>query len=302
MAKRKTYDIITIPEDDPIILTGPPLKLTGRVLLHNSGKDNVVIRDAGLKDTKRVLTSRPLRFALPKFVLRPDQGRNVNLKVALDANTPPGEYPVELDVFGSSLSAVFHVTEVFDAKIEPRRIVVDNLAGQSQQKRLIVANKGNVAITIGDFGIVDLEDDIIRDRNLQLAVEPLAKPGNLDLEELIVTVLRVAREGSSRDGSLLVSNLSGIVTIEPGETAAIDLEITLQDALPHNSRYRGRLPILVQDLEIIVVSSTESNKNATTVTAAKAPTKTTKTTTPRTKKKPAPRTKKKPTSDEEVTE
>jgi hypothetical protein len=284
MAEPIPNDIIAVPEDEPLVLTGPPLDLTGNVVLHNPGNINVVVRDAGVKDTKGVLISRPLRRALPKFVLRPDQGRSVKLKIALDANTPPGEYEVELDVAGRSLSAVLHVTEVFDIKVEPRRIVVANLAGQTQQKRLIVANKGNVAFTVGDLGTIDLKDDMIWDRALRLAVEPLADKADLDLEELAVAMLRVALEDSYRAGSLLVSNLSGKVKVAPGQTAAIDLELTVQEELPPNSRYRGRLPLLAEDLEIIVVSSSDPMEVEPSATDAKGAAKTAKKTTSRSKK------------------
>ncbi|MDX1416666.1 MAG: hypothetical protein R3293_20870 [Candidatus Promineifilaceae bacterium] len=297
MAESISYDIISFPENEPIVLTGPPRKLTGRVLLHNPGNANVVVRDAGLKDAKGVLPSRPSRYTLPKFVLRPEQGRNVNLKIALDDNTPPGEYQVELDVVGRLLPAVLHVSEVFDLEIEPRRIVLAGKAKQAQKKRLIISNKGNVAIAIGDLGPVDLKDDIIWDRALRLAFEPLADKADLDFEELVVTVLRVAREESSTDNSLLVSNLSGKTKIAPGETAAIDLEISLQEPLPPNSRYRGLLPILDRDLDIIVVSSIDTEDEEPVKRTARKTTRAAKTTS--TTRKRTTRTRK-PRVDEEA--
>jgi hypothetical protein len=98
---------------------------------------------------------------------------------------------------------------------------------------------------------------LILDRALRLAVEPLANRADLDIEELLVAVIRVVREDAYRAGSLMVKNLSGSVTVLPGETASIDLEFTLQETLPANSRYRGRMPIMTRDMEIIVVSSGE---------------------------------------------
>ena len=197
MAELK-YDIIAAPEGEPLVLSGPPQDLTGRVELHNPGKVNVVIRDAGLNDPSGVLISRPLRHALPTFVLHPDQGRSLPLTVALDKKTPPGVYHVDLDLAGRSRSAVLNVTEVFDLRVQPKSFVVGNLAGMVQRKQFMVANEGNVAFTIGDIGQVDLKDDMVWDRTLRLAVEQIIDRTTLDIEELVVAVLRVARENAYR--------------------------------------------------------------------------------------------------------
>jgi len=251
----RTYDIIAAPEDEPLVLSGPPQELTGQVELHNPGKVNVIIRDAGLNDPSGVLISRPSRLALPTLVLHPDQGRSLPLTVALDKKTPPGVYHVDLDLAGRSRSAVLNVMEVFKLSVQPKSIVVSNFAGIIQRKQLLVNNEGNVDFTIGDIGEVDLKDDMVWDRAVRLAVEQIADKANLDIEELVVAVLRVTRENAYRPGMLLVHNASGKVALLPGETATIDLEITLREELPYNSRYRGLTPLLTQDLEFIVVSS-----------------------------------------------
>lgn len=255
MPEPKSFDIIAAPEGEPLVLTGPPQELTGQVELHNPGTVNVVIREAGLKDLSGLLMGLPLRHALPTLVLRPEQGSTVPLTIAVDKKTPPGVYQVELDLAGRSRSAVLHVMEVFDLTVQPKSIVVLNRPGQVQRKQLIVTNEGNVAFTIGDIGDVDLKDDLIWDRAARVAVERWADRANRNIEELLVAVLRVVREDAYRTGILSVHNLSGKVEVMPGETATVDLEITLREKLPHNSRYRGITPVLTQDLEIIVVSS-----------------------------------------------
>lgn len=277
--RQPDYDIFAVPEDEQLILSGPPQELTGRVELHNPGKVNIIIRDAGLKDPSRVLISQPLRHALPALVLRPDQGRTLPLTVAIDKKTPPGVYHVDLVLAGQSRPAVLNVTEVFDLTIQPRSLVVANLAGMVQRKQLIVTNEGNVAFTIGDIGEVDLKDDMVWDRAVRLAVEQITDKANLDIEELVVAVLRVTRENAYRPGSLLVRNASGKVEVMPGERATIDLEITLREELPFNSRYRGITPLLTQDIEFIVVSSSGSGERARPSTPARRATKTSERTT-----------------------
>jgi len=250
-----SYDIIAAPEDEPLVLIGPPKELTGRVELYNPGNVNVVIREAGLNDPRGVLIGQPFHHALPPLVLHPDQGRSLPLSVAVDKKTPPGVYHVDLVLAGRSRSAVLNVTEVFDLTVQPQSIVVLNRPGLAQRKQLIVTNEGNVAFAIGDIGDVDLKDDMIWDRTARVAVEQWGDRANENIEELIVAVIRIAREDAYRTGILSVHNLSGKVEVMPGEMANIDLEITLREELPHNSRYRGLTPILTKDLEIIVVSS-----------------------------------------------
>ena len=254
MAKSKSSAVTAVREDEPIVISGPPRKLTGSVLLHNKSDSRVVVRDAGLNDAEGLLPGGPVRFRLRKAVLRPDQGRDFPLKLTLDATTPPGEYQVELEVAGRTLPAVLHVSEIYDLKLEPDTIVIANRADEKQRRRIVVTNTGNASFTIGAMGNVLLKDDFILERALQLAVE---RQPEVDLEELIVAVVRLAREESGPDINLLVDNLSGTVRVEPGQTVAVDLEATLEEAVPPNRRYRGRLPILEQDLEFLVVATTD---------------------------------------------
>ena len=278
-ARELDYDIIAAPKDEQLVLSGPPQELTGRVELHNPGKVKVVIRDAGLNDPSGVLISQPSRHALPVLVLHPDQGRILPLTLAVDKKTPPGVYHVDLVLAGRSRSTVLNVTEVFALTVQPKSIVVTNLAGLVQRKQLIVANEGNVAFTIGDIGAVDLKDDMVWDRAVRLAVEQISDKASIDIEELVVAVLRVTRENAFRPGILLVHNASGKVEVMPGETATINLEITLREELPYNSRYRGLTPLLTQDLEFIVVSSSGTGERRRPTTPARRATKTTERTT-----------------------
>ena len=285
------YDIISAPEDEPLVLSGPPQKLNGRIELHNLGDANIVIRDASLNDPSGELISRPLRRALRTLVLHPNQKHILPLRLALDKKTPPGMYHANLALAGRSRSAVINVTEVFDLTVQPKSIVVMNIANQLQHKQVVVTNEGNVTFTIGDFGEVDLKDDMVWDRSVRLAVEQLSDRVNIeradiDIEELVVAVLRVAREDAYRRGILLVRNASGKVELQPGETATIDLEITLREELPYNSRYRGLTPILTQDLEFIVVSSSGTEEQAPPKPPVRRPAKTAEKTTTVSRKTP----------------
>ena len=175
MTKSVPHNIIVTPEDEPLVLTGPPSLLAGEVELFNSSDVDVVLRDVALLDTGGVLVTLSPRQSLPTVVLRPHQGRRVPLSIAVDPTTPPGDYAVELTVGGDSRPVVLHVTEFFELTVQPEFLVVLNRHGEAQRRRLFVTNDGNVTFAIGDIGEVDLEDDMIAQRSARVALEPLAR-------------------------------------------------------------------------------------------------------------------------------
>jgi hypothetical protein len=172
----------------------------------------------------------------------------------VDPGTPPGEYRVELDLGGQSRPAILHVTEVFALSLTPDSVVVANRVGLAQTRRVIVANEGNVPFRLDDPGPVELYEDVSRQRLPRLAVVPPAETEEPNLDALVVAVLAVARE-ETRARHVRVRTLGPDLELHPGETKAVELEITLEDELPPGRRYRGHVPLLTRDLAIVVVAS-----------------------------------------------
>ncbi len=255
MAEPIRHEIIAGTEDQRLVLAGPPARLTGNLHVHNRSDTHLVLRDVGLTDPSGVLTIGRSRQKVSTLVLRPHQERRVLLRLALPSTTPPGEFHAELEIVGQSRPIELHVTEVVDLTVTPQSIVVLNRRGERQHRRIVVTNDGNLAFTIGDFGDVDLEDDVIPDRAVRLALEQCAGIGKDKIEGPLLALLRIRDEGAWRRGGLSVRRLGENIEIAPGATTAIDLEITLETELPPNSRYRGTMPLLTRDLEIVIVSS-----------------------------------------------
>src|ERR1700681_3295261 len=133
MAEPLAYDIIASPDDEEIVLAGPPGKLTGRMNFHNRGNVNVVLRDAGLSDASGVLTARTLRLSLATLVLRPNQEKQVQLRFAVDPATPAGKFHAELEFGGRTRPVVLYIAEVLDLTVRPDSIVVLNRPGEPQR-------------------------------------------------------------------------------------------------------------------------------------------------------------------------
>lgn len=240
-------------EDEPLVLAGPPDGLSGRIELHNPSDAKVVLRDAGLTDPSGVLRLPAARHALEPFVLRPDQGGSMALSIAVDRATPPGEYRAELEVAGRSRPVVLQVTEVLDLSVEPRSLVVFNRPGVVQKKRLLVTNEGNVPVSLGEPVSVDLRHDRPRERPFRAALEPFLATDKPDLEELVAALIAVAR--AEEQLGTVEARAQAQVELRPGEATALDLELTLRGDLPATRRYRGRLPVLTRDVDVVVVAS-----------------------------------------------
>jgi hypothetical protein len=254
MARAAPTLVVGGPEDQPIVLSGPPRRLTGQIHLHNPGDTKVVLRDAGLKDPSGALRLPEARHALQTVVLRPDQGESLPLSIAVDPSTPPGEYHAELDVGGRSRAVVLHVAEVVDLTIDPGSMIVFNKPGVAQRKRLVVTNDGNVAFTLGDPVVVDLREDPPRYRALRVAIEALLDKDRPELDDLLVALLAVARE-EERLGTV-EARARRPTDVQPGETTELEMELKLVDELPATRRYHGRLPVLTRDVDVVVVAST----------------------------------------------
>jgi hypothetical protein len=215
-----------------------------------------------------------MQHRLNTVVLRPTQGRTVPLKIAVDPATPPGEYTVDLELGGGTRQAVLHVAEDFDLSVQPTEIVVENRPGEVQSKQLIVTNDGNVPFTVGEIGDVVLEDELIFCRAGRIAVEPWADRLDARLEDLVVDIIKAARDESGRAANMVVHNAAGDVDVAPGQTVTVPLEITVPEGLHRNSRYQGVTPLYTADLVFNVVPARGPAKPGPQLaTAKRAPAK-----------------------------
>ena len=247
---------IVTPDDEPLVLAGPPGKLTGQIDLQNTGDASVVLRDAGLHDPSGVLRAPLGRQSFSPLVVRAHQQQRGAVSIALDSTTPPGEYHAEIEVAGGTRPVVLHVTESIDLTVHPQSLVVLNQRA-AQRRRIVVTNQGNVPFAIGDLGYVDLENDLLPERS-RLTLEPVtrgAPSAAREVEGPVFVLVSLAPADAFRERGLSIRAHGPAVAVTPGQTAVVDLDITVQAELPPNSRYRGRAALLTRDLEFVVVSS-----------------------------------------------
>jgi hypothetical protein len=262
MRKLPDYDILDSPESEPIVFYGQPDGLQGELSLRNPGEQNVVLRSARLhsealmqiaataKDKQAPLA---IEQAIRTVVLRPGQGQRMPVNIALNVHTPPGEYRGEIEVAGRTRPAIFYVTEMLALEVSPPRFVLENRPGERISKQVVISNVGNVPITIGEFGAITLDDELLQCITGRAAVAHADELETLD--QYYVELLRQNKRVLESQGFLRVHNATGIVTIQPGEVRQIDLEIRIPEKLGKRSRYFGSVPIYTANLDFIVVPS-----------------------------------------------
>ena len=255
MAGSLPYEFIGAPQGESLVLAGPPRRLTGRVELKSRSDSTVIVREVGLSDARGLLAKGPLVQAIRPLVLRPGQQRRMSMALALDPATPPGEYRAELELGGQVRPVVLLVSEIVDPGLQPSSLVIFNRPGEVQRRRVAVSNEGNVAFTPGEFGAVDLEDDLVAARAMRLRLRPWADLDIPALERSAVALVPVASAGAFREAGLEVRLAGRPVELLPGATGVIDLELTLQTELPAGSRFRGQIPVLTRNIDVVVVAS-----------------------------------------------
>jgi hypothetical protein len=261
MSDRRLADatLLEFSEEQPIVLAGEPRALRGRVRLRNAGQEKLVLREAWIRP---VAPERGASLGVATQLslvttLQPGQDQQLSLTLDLDRYLPPGEYHADLEVAGRRQPIVLHVAETVRLSVSPQPVVIDQPAGASVRKRVILSNEGNVPLTIGEVGTV------------RLAVE--LPPGYAARPRIAVSDSR--SESSRRSLGGVIEQIGGShprrvmrqiadmevrpveapAILEPGESRSLELEIRLPEELEANRRYYGRAPLYTSDLEFVIV-------------------------------------------------
>ena len=264
-------DSLKVQGDEPLVLTGPPHKLKGKYTLFYSGEERVRLRDTQIRNLKqkgsRAKSSLAFEQKVRPLVLRPGRSRRVPLSLAMDRHTPPGEYQAELAIGDQAQAVKLFVAENIDLDISPQRLVLPNVAGATAVRRVVFTNQGNVPLIIGEIGAVPRDDDLLVCRTLRAALKAIEdeakekeKEKTKSFDEYMGEIFHQAQVVLANAGILRVHNKAGVVTLAPGATQAIDLEIRLPDTLDKRTRYSASAAIYTSSLSFIIVPTTEPGK------------------------------------------
>ena len=244
----------------PLVLAGPPRAVRGEFRVQNATAEKLSLRDAVLRSTPPTGRAKKHQAALASFLpesglalrrilVRPGQSRPVPVALELDPRTPPGTYHAELMIDDQRRAVVMHVTENVSLELAPDDIVLPNRAGEKFTRTVVFTNHGNVAIPIRALGTVVLDEELVHCRALRGA---LADVGDT-MESLDDFVVALGKRYKHLYETLAIRVQNDAVTLEPGDTRAVELTITLPDKLEGRSRYTGYAAISTTSLSFAIV-------------------------------------------------
>ncbi|MFN0121845.1 MAG: hypothetical protein ACKV2V_15230 [Blastocatellia bacterium] len=245
--------------DGAIVLAGDPASITGVVRLHNRGPEKIIVREAWLLNLKLHLsqpeggTAPACPVSFSGMTVDPGAAQTVSLRLDLDRRTPPGEYQGELHMAGLQTPARLYVMPSVRARVSPRPCVIDRRAGASVTAHLAIANEGNVPLYLSEIGQVPLFEDLLLRRSV---ASILSGDTPALLENLAPKAADDGGAGgavSPQKGTLLIRNEA--LTLAPGETRRVEIEVRLPDHLQPNTRYLARFPLYTTEIEFVIVPS-----------------------------------------------
>lgn len=225
------------PEGVRLDFSGPPRALTGYIPLVNNSPEKQKVRSVSVNSGKLMgAAGLPLR-EIP-FYARLYGGDQVNVPatIALDAQTPPGSYDLELTVGNRTLPATAHVTEVVDLRIDPEQITILAGADRSYTRKLVVENAGNVPLPTGPQCEAPLFDsfDLV-----STFLVGLNKGDRKSAESMAKAFLN---EWADLKAGTLISKRKAMV-LTPGQKIAVDVVFELKGDLKPLHHYQANLQL-----------------------------------------------------------
>lgn len=236
---------------------GSPEFLRGDVPLRNHGSSPFQVTSLRIEGTElKTLHGSRLDRLQATFSIPPGQSVKLPVTIQLDPSTPPGVHKVELVAGTERWTASLHVAERTSASLAPSRFVLSNLPAAKTERQVAVRNEGNVPITIGDLGAVQVEDRDLICRAIRDAVKRLEDP---PWDKFVGAVSDELKKSFAQIEPMRIRTKNKPVTIQPGGTAVLDLEIQNPKNVRKGRYYvaRARLYNAIVGFELTPLSTEE---------------------------------------------
>ncbi len=240
------------PEDTRLRFSGPPKGLTGTIPLVNSGSEKQKIRSVAVNSDQLLGAARlPLR-QIP-FYVRLYGGEQVSVPatLALDPQTPPGSYDLELTVGARTLAATAYVSEVVDLRLDPAQITILAGSSTSYTRTLVVENAGNVSLPTGARCEAPIFDSFDL---LSTFLIGLNKGDRQSAESMAKAFLN---EWADLKAGMLVTKRKAMV-LAPGQKLAVDIEFQLPADLKPLRHYRANLQLYNATLSVDIYTTAKA--------------------------------------------
>jgi hypothetical protein len=160
-------------------------------------------------------------------------GELQDLRVKLNANTPPGLYMATVKTKGKSLPVEIHVEEHTRVTVTPTRLSISGKSGSKVTISAMFINRGNTAIEIPRTDAIGIYDD----KGLETAFASTYRQDSEDINELLKHFIGKLRAGH---GGLLKLRLTkGYGLLEPEERALVEIEAQIPSRLKPGHHFHG---------------------------------------------------------------
>jgi len=233
--RRDDEVMLRFEDGKPFYFAGPPRQVGGLIGIENVGDETaraVVLRIECAE--LRTAEGEPLRGVRLRISLGPGERRRLEIRLRLHDTTPPGTYQAFVAVGEHRHPVVIAVAEYTATALLPAPVTLPTLPNKYERK-ITVRNNGNIPITVGDIGAVQLEDDNLQCRVIRETIHKT--PHNPTLDQLVGTAADVLKKDFASVPPLRVRTKNKPVHVEPGGDALLDLEITVPTKLRHDISY-----------------------------------------------------------------
>jgi hypothetical protein len=225
----------------PFIFSGVPPILSGQLELTNASDEKLKLRAlAVVGHDDKAAPGRGLHELRIGARLGPQERAITQAHFLVDPYTPPGTYRASVSVGDQQQPVVVHVFEKLDLRIEPGTIRLRGAGGDVLRQQMVIANRGNVTETLRELALVFLEERNWVNRSLVYALRETAEgEGHQSFLDRAVKELRGTLARPAR-----ITLRGNVATLEPGQTAEVELEITLPKELIKGRLYIGSTPFM----------------------------------------------------------
>jgi len=225
--------------EEEIVLNGPPNKLTGQIFLRNNDSETLFIKELALSvsnNKKGLAINEPatIQFITSLF---PGEERRHSIRHKLPADTPPGIYENTIEVAGKKKKIKMIVQQNMDIALSPQELFFHEVApGKGHSAILSLTNNGNVPFTIPEIKHTTTLDADYLCRATSLAMREKGGEGFM----IMMDALTKNVYKDMADWANISINESG-KTLAPGESAQIELTITLPQNVDSKKDYFGNI-------------------------------------------------------------
>lgn len=229
---------------EPIVLTGPPEELTGRITLHNSSNEPLFLRGLDLTPTRGKGYAVAVGTLSLRARLMPGEQKATEVSTSLDPSTPPGAYRAKVRVGSQQRNVEMLVQPRFAVRLTPRELHFVGVGpSQAHEAKLLLVNEGNVPVQVPPIAASTALDIDAICRNLSWAVREKGAEGVTPTLDAFFQGLRKEMSGWVR-----ISIKQGKRIVGSGESLLLDLVLTLPRDVNKEFQYRGSVRLLGQQI------------------------------------------------------